>query len=251
MKVSFIILFVLISFISHAEKTNGIINVYFKPGEAASFKLDGNVNIDCGTPDGKWEMIVIYLPAKKEYFDGKIKIKKGDPIMDSNGRRIGIILSDQIDAMPMHNTVDNSYIMRLAGYITTDNVQPASVMENELAQIINSNKKNLSFEIFKKFISDFKLTRWKDDLDKYYPANINYVVWYDSYIGSGAVFRIHLIFSHQKLIAILHPAEIKNTGFAEIKTNMNNLMWLKNDNITEMKKMANTYHKIYEVPDGD
>jgi hypothetical protein len=243
------ILFILSFIVSKAEITNGVTNVYFKPGKNIAFRLYNNVKIECGAPDGKWQSIVIYLPSKKGYFDSQIKVKKGDPIIDSTGKKIGYIVSDQIDAMPMYDKIANSYTMRLAGYIIKDDVKANSILENELAQIINSNKKDLSINSFKRFISNFELVKYKDDLDKKYPSDINYVLWYDTYVTAPTVFRIQLIFSHEKLIAIFHATEIKNTGFLEMKTNTNNLMWIKNNNSTEMKKMANAYHKIYEVPD--
>jgi hypothetical protein len=246
----FTILFLMMFLAVKADVTNGTINVYFKPGKAIAFKLYNNVKMDCGAPNGQWQSVVVYVSSKKAYFDGKAKVKKGDPIIDTMGRQIGYVVSDQVDAMPMRDA-QNKYTMRLAGYIIKDNVQPASVPENRLAQLINANKKDLSLKVFKKFIDDFGLTKRKDDLDKYYPDDVNYVTWYDTYAGGPTVFRIQLIFDHGKLIAIFHGSAMPNTGFPETRTNTNNLLWLKNNDQAAMKKMANSFHKLYEVPDKD
>jgi len=233
----------------NAEITKGITQVYLKQGGDISFILSDNVKIECGEITGKWQAVVIYLPSKKEYFDGVIKVRKGDSLYDSSGNKLGYVVSDKIDAMPLHNTASNSYLLRFSGYILTTNTRPTSIIENELSELVISNKKKLNYNVFRKFITDYGLTKYSDEIDKLYSPNISYVVWYDSYIGGPSVFRLQLIFNHDKLVAIFHGNNLKKTGFPEIKTTNNNLLWLKNSNLLEMRKFAKDYDRLRESDD--
>jgi hypothetical protein len=245
------IMFLLFVSPSKAEITNGITKVYFKQGGEMSFILFDNVKIECGAINGKLQPIVIYLPSKKAYFDGIVKIKKGDSLLDSGGNKIGYIVSDNIDAMPLHNTETDSYLMRFYGYIETNNTRSGSVLENNLSEIINSNKKSLNYSVFKGFISDWKLEKYYDEIDKLYPPNVSYVLWYDSYLTGPSVFRMQLIFNGEKLVAIFQGNELKKTKYPELKMKSNNLLWLKNRYLAEMKKFAKDYEKLHDEIDDE
>jgi len=234
-----------------AEITNGTTNVYYKSKKEIAFKLFDNVKIQCGDPEGKWISIVIYLPSGKEFYNSKMKIKKGYNLVDSVGKKIGYVVSDSIDAMPMYSKSQKLYTMRFAGYIKNEDVRPSTVPENLLQKLINSNKTNLNFDYLKSFISEFGLRYYKDEIDKKYPPNKSYVLWYDSYVVSNAVFRFQFIFNKEKLVAILHSRKLTIVGFKDNKLQNNYLLWTKNNNLKEMDAFIKTYHNIYEVPNGD
>jgi len=233
----------------HAEITNGTINVYYKSKKEIAFKLFDNVKIECGDPEGKWISMVIYLPSQKELYKPNIKLKKGYSLVDSTGKKIGYVVSDSIDIMPLGSKSQNLYQMRFAGYIKAEDVRPSTVPENVLQQLINSNKTNLNFDYFKSFITDFGLRYYMDEIDKKYPSNKSYVLWHDTYVVSNAVFRFQLIFNNDKLVAILHSRKLTIVGFKDIKLQKNYLLWTKNNDQKEMNDFIKTYHKIYEVPD--
>jgi hypothetical protein len=139
--------------------------------------------------------------------------------------------------------------MRFAGYITAKDVRPSSVPENELQQIVKSNSTKLNFSVFKKFINEVGLTYHKDGIEKKYPHNKSYVVWYDPYVISNATFRFQLVFNNDKLVAIFHSRKLVVTGFKDTKLRGNYLLWVKNKDEKEMDAFINTYRKIHEVPD--
>jgi hypothetical protein len=232
-----------------AEITKGTINVYYKSKKEIAFKLFDNVKIECGDPEGKWISMVIYLPSAKEFYKPNIRLKKGYNLIDSTGKKIGYIVSDSIDIMPLYSKSQNLYQMRFAGYIKAEDVRPLTVPENVIQQLINSNSTNLNFNTFKQFINDFGLRYYKDEMDKKYPPNKSYVLWHDTYVVSDAVFRFQLIFNKDKLVAILHSRKLNIVGFKDIKLLKNYLLWTKNSNEKEMNGFIKTYHKIFEVPD--
>ncbi len=206
---------------SNAEITNGTIDIYYKPGKQIAFKLFDNVKIECGEPEGKWMSMVIYLQSTKTLYKPNVKLKKGDNLIDSAGKKIGYVVSDSIDIMPLYDKSKNSYQMRFSGYIAAKDVRTSTVPENILQQVISSNKNNLNFDCFKKFMADFGLRYYKDEMDKKYPPNKSYVLWYDSYITSNSAFRFQLIFNKTKLVAILHSQKLCDMGFKDIKLKNN------------------------------
>jgi hypothetical protein len=234
---------------TNAEITNGTINVYYKSKKEVAFKLFDNVKIQCGDPEGKWISMVIYMPSQKELYKPNIKLKKGYSLVDSTGKKIGYVVSDSIDIMPLYSKSQNLYQMRFAGYIKAEDMRASTVPENVLQQLINSNKTNLNFNYLKSFITDFGLRYYKDEIDKKYPPNKSYVLWHDTYVVSDAVFRFQLIFNKDKLVAILHSRKLTIAGFKDSKLQKNYLLWTKNNNQKELNEFIKTYHKIYEVPD--
>ncbi|HWZ02869.1 MAG TPA: hypothetical protein VNX40_04605 [Mucilaginibacter sp.] len=248
-KTTLSLLFVLFYLKANAEVTNGTINVYYESKKEIAFKLFDNVKIECGDPEGKWISMVIYLPSTKALYKPNIKLKKGYSLIDSTGKKIGYVVSDSIDITPLYSKSQNLYQMRFAGYITINDIRSLTVPENVLQQLINSNSNNLNFDSFKKFIADFGLRYYKDEMDKKYPPNKSYVLWHDTYVVSDAVFRFQLIFNKDKLVAILHSRKLNIVGFKDTKLQKNYLLWTKNKNEKEMNGFINTYHKIYEVLD--
>lgn len=248
-KIFFSLFFFLCFLYSNAEITKGTINVYDKSKKEIVFKLYDNTKIECGDFEGKWQSMVIYLPSTKAYFKANIKLKKGDALIDYSGRKIGYVVSNSVDATPLYSQSDNSYQMRYAGYITANDVRQETVPENILENIITSNRKHLVYRNFKEFIAQFGLKSYKDDVDKKYPPNRSYVLSYDIYVVSNAVFRIQLIFNKDNLVAILHSRKLNVTGFNDLRLQYNHLLWAKNRNEKEMRDFAKTYHQTYEVPD--
>ncbi|WP_183561904.1 hypothetical protein [Mucilaginibacter sp. SP1R1] len=192
--------------------------------------------------------MVIYLPSTKAFYKPNVKLRKGDSLIDSAGKKIGYVVSDSIDIMPLYDKSKNLYQMRFAGYITANDVRPVTIPENILQQIINSNSKNLNYNTFKKFINDFGLRDYKDEMDKRYPQNKSYVLWYNSYVTSNSVFRLQLIFDKEKLVAIFHSQKLIKTTFKDLQLKKTYLLWTKNSNDKELATFAKTYRKIYEVP---
>jgi hypothetical protein len=244
-----LLLLVLFNLNADAEITNGTTNVYYQSKKEIAFKLFDNVKIECGDPEGKWVSMVIYLPSTKELYKPNVKLKKGYSLIDSTGKKIGYVVSDSIDVMPLYSKSQNLYQIRFAGYIKAEDVRSSTVPENILQQLINSNSANLNFNSFKRFITDFGLSYYKDEMDKKYPPNKSYVLWHDTYVFSDAVFRFQLIFNKDKLVAILHSRKLSINGFKDTKLQKNYLLWTKNNNQKEMNGFIKTYHKIYEVPD--
>lgn len=238
----------------NAERTRGMTRIYFKPNAEVSFVLFDNAFVDCGNIERKWQSIVIYLPSTKDYFTGVKKMKNGDPLFDSAGKKIGYIASDKLDFRQEQSSVDHSYDMRLAGYIIDSNINRASVPERQLEQLILSNKTSLTYGNFKKFMSDLRFQRHennKDQLELENPQLRSYVYYFDSYIGGPTIFRLQFLFHHDDLVAIFHGRPLQKMGFKDIRLGNNYLLWLKNEKDPELQQLLHSYKRLYGGRDGD
>jgi hypothetical protein len=237
------------AFIGKAERTKGITRVYFKPNSDVSFVLFDNVPIDCGDIEGKWQSMVIYLPSTKDYFTGVKKMRKGDPLFDSTGRKIGYIASDKIDLMPQGSTVDHSFDIRLAGYIVDSNIDVASVPERQLEQLILSNKNSLTYANCARFMAEFRFERHekhKDEIEEANPQLRSYEYYFDSYIGGPTIIRLQFLFHNNDLVAIFHGRSFRKMGYKDIRLGHNNLLWLKNETDPGLQQLLHSYKWLHE-----
>ncbi len=243
-KIVFLSFFALLVTSAKSEITKGSVNIFNKSGRLISFILYDNVRIDCGDYEGELQTMVIYLPSTKEYFDGEKKFKKGDFLIDSTGRKIGEVISIPFDYMPLYSSRDNKYTIRLSGYISPIDIQPISIPENYLEEIITKNKNTLNLSVFEQFFSDFGFEN--DSTFKDYGYSQYYFLRYDSYLGN---IRLRFLFKHDKLIAILHSRKINTFGFEDIKLETAYVMWIKANDRSAMKKFIDSYKYNFETPE--
>ena len=229
--------------INKAETTKGNINVLFANKQNISFVLFDSVNINCGKIEGELISMALYLPSTKEYFDGIKRLKKGDALIDSNGKKIGEVISDSIQYSPLGSAKTNTYLLRISGFIHPNDVQSTTVPEYELEKNILQNKNNLLFIHFQHLISEFKFEKTTYFSSFGYPNS--YLLRYDSYLGH---IRIFLVFKRNQLVAILHDRELKDLGLEDIKLETINLLWVSG-NADKKKKFINRYKEIYESGD--
>jgi hypothetical protein len=234
-----ILIGVVTSFPCRSEITKGFSKILLKPNGEVSFSLTSGVKIICGIPKGQWEEMAVYLSSTREYFHGKKKLKKGDVLTDSEGNKICIILSDSVEYMPMHNTENGEYLVRLSGYVRLQNIQASSIPENVLKDLLISKKNILTFDELKTFIQKFHFYKVEDFLDA---KKYNCYFYYADYFSEN---NIHLVFENQNLIAVLHTRELKLPGTQNFQIADQDLLWLKSNSEKERSNFVKNYQKDY------
>lgn len=227
---------------SEAEITSGVTSVHLGPDKQQTCILNDGTYIECGLPVGQWIPIAIYIPSSKPFFDLTAQLKVGDQLIDLNGITIGKVTSNRINAMPLHNTVSNTYQLRITGYILISNIQENSIPENILSNLINTNIKELEYTIFESFIQKYGFY----EIDCFIETLPQYKVYF-YYVGYYWGNNIHLIFENNRLAAVLHTRAMDVIDFESTKTPENNLLWLKKSDIKAKKKFLELYQKKYEM----
>jgi hypothetical protein len=215
-------------------------NVFAKPNGSITFVLYKKSEIICGIPKDQWIEIVFFIPSTKEYFTGIKKLKKGDILIDSTGKKVGEVLSDIVEYMPLHNNVNNKYFLRLYGYISTKNIEESSIPEKYLEKILIEKQNHLLYGDLKNFLSKYKFYKLDDFL---YSNKYECYFYYADYFWDN---NIHLVFESHRLIAILHTRDLKLSGFEDLKLNTTNLLWLKQEDLKEKESFAKEFKRIYE-----
>lgn len=245
-----ILIFILITYLSHAERTKGITRIYIHAGGDVAFVLYNDVQIECGGSGGLWQPAVLYLPSIAAYFNGDKKPQKADPLVDGRGRKIGYIASDKLNFTPQQNTLDGSYSMRLAGYIVDSNINAASVPEHLLEQLIVSNKGDLTLEACQPLLAGLGFERHaknKDDIEELNPQFHSYVLYFDTYIGGPTIFRLQFLFHNDRLVAVFHGRTLKPLGYKDRSVGGNShLLWLGKPDDPEFNRLLRSYEKLYE-----
>lgn len=232
--------------ICKAELTKGTTIVYLGINKGVSLILYDSVSIDCDNPEGDWEDIVVYVPSTKAFFDGTKKLKKGDTLVDSAGRKIGEVISDSIEYMPRGDRTLNTYDLRIEGFILTKNIRLSSTPEYQLEGIIKANKDDLLLGVFKPFLSKWGFYRI-DTILKIFPYQ-DYFFYVDYFWDNN----MHLIFDRSnRLVAILYTRNLENMGFEVIKMQQCNVLWVNKDDKEGKKQFIEKYKKIYETPEDD
>lgn len=234
-----ILIGVVTSFPCRSEITKGFSKILLKPNGQVSFSLTSGVKIICGIPKGQWEEMAVYLSSTREYFQGKKKLKKGDVLTDSEGNKICIILSDSVEYMPMHNTENGEYLVRLSGYVRLQNIQASSIPENVLEDLLISKKNILTLDELKNFIQKFHFYKVEDFLDT---KKYNCYFYYADYFEEN---NIHLFFENQNLIAVLHTRELQLPGAKNFQVGDQDLLWLKSNSEKERSNFIKNYQKDY------
>lgn len=235
-----ILIFNLTVLTGRCEVTKGLSNVLLEPNGQDSFSLTDGVEIICGIPNKQWVEMIVYVPSTKDYFDGTKKLKKGDLLLDQAGNKVCEILSDSVKYMPMHNTTENKYLLRLEGFILLKNIQDTSIRENRLKNFLDANKNVLTYEQLKNFIQQFSFYKVDDFLNS---KKYDCYFYYADYFWDN---NIHLVFENGNLIAVLHTRDIELLEVKDIQLHQTNLLWLKTNSDKERVSFAKTYNKVYK-----
>jgi len=205
-----------------AEKINGPANIRIEPQKEIFISIYDSVEVRCTELKDNWYQIVFTIKVSEDIYKNKKQIKKGEKLIDFNGKEIGIAVNDisltTSSAWSSGGAPGNPkrFGMEIYGYTHKDNIYNWSIPENLLNKIILANNSKLTLETFNKFITDFKFEKYgllKDSV----PNLTEYMIHENDIDDPSPIDRIRFIFEGKKLIAIVHSRGLKTDGFKTVK----------------------------------
>lgn len=199
------------------ERIDGPANIRQEMKGEIIFSINDNVEVDLGELKNDWYELVVSLTLTERQFESAI-IKKGEKLYNGKGVEIGIALKD-LSLNSKYSGggapgVQKWYGVDIYGYTFKGNIRSESIVEPVISKLIESNKQNLTFPIFKEHMDYFGYVDGLEikDMDKYKTYMI-----YESILNDiSPLDRIRLIFEGEKLIGIVHSRELIIKNFETV-----------------------------------
>jgi hypothetical protein len=219
----FIILLFIFSSGCFAELIDGPANIRDNPNGRAIFSLNNNVEVEVARDlKNGWFEIMLDVFCDKEglmdYNDGKftfknMMIKKGVPLYDAKGNKIGIALENfHAYDTPEFNGQVKRFSILIHGFTFPGNIIESSKAENMLAELINGLN-DFDVQYFENHIKTFGYNQWGSHWNP--KGDFSGYVYSGTSIARFETGRIALVFYHNKLAAIIHQREIKLKNFKD------------------------------------
>jgi hypothetical protein len=218
------LILILILFVSidlSAEIINGPANIRIEPQKEIFVRLCDSVEVRCTVLKDNWYQIAFTIMVSEDIFKNQKQIKKGEKLIDFNGKEIAIAMND----IPFSKSSSWSsggasgnpkrFGMEIYGYTHKDNIYNWSIPENQLNKIISENNSNFILTTFDRFLYDFKFEKY-GLLKDLAPALTEYMIYENDIDDPSPLDRIRLIFEDQKLIAIVHSRGLNTDGYKTI-----------------------------------
>lgn len=184
------------------ERIDGPANIRNSINGKLLFTLEDNVQVTSTALQDDWYSIGILMDIDKNEAE-LTKISAGRKIT-VEGREVGLLKSD----MEVYPSSDGTRAwVELIGYTHKDNIKPATIIENVLADQLQTISGDRTVDEFRTFIRQFQLEK-TDQL-----ADLTVYYYYENWIEDPSpMWRIGLVFRENKLIAILHSRPLSASG---------------------------------------
>lgn len=202
-----------------AERIDGPANIRTAPNGEVAFTLHDNILVDTAPMENDWFHLVVTIKLTEEQYNNRsLILTKGTPLIDLDGREIGVVMQDVKPSGKMTAGgapgIPKWYAAELYGYTYKSNIRPESIIESAISELIKTNKPNLAFKAFQKHLREFNYT---DGLDiKDMPHLTTYMVHESTLDDPSPLDRIRLIFQGEELIAIVHSRNLDLSGYETI-----------------------------------
>jgi hypothetical protein len=213
------LMIVLNSLTGFAEKIDGPANIRNTEKGETIFSLKDNVEVETIEPKNGWFNILVSIKLTKEQYESKSSVlTKGSKLYNNKGEEIGIVIKDFSFSSKMTGGgaagVPKWYAGEIHGYTFKTNIKPESIIEPAISNLIESNKTNLTFLIFKDHMKYFGYVEGLKikDMD-----NLKTYMVYESTLDDPSPLdRIRLIFEGENLIAVVHSRNLTVTNFETV-----------------------------------
>ena len=202
------------------------------------FSLDNHVLVSCTPLENDWYMIGIRMDIPEDAGDIRV-VKSGRKIV-VDGEEVGTLKAD-IEVYPQQ--WDKGMKAELIGYTHKNNIQPATIIENVLADYLMSDTGQRSFNQLKSFIQLFGMEK-TDQFDGY-TIYYNYENWIDDL---SPMWRVGLVFHADKLVAILHSRTIDIPFTSDHKLGRTMACMVYND-VEDVDKIVSTFRQFVNTVD--
>ncbi|MFT6746025.1 MAG: hypothetical protein ACJAZ2_000363 [Glaciecola sp.] len=180
------------------EVIDGPANIRENLDGKISFELYDGVSIQTTKIKNNWYQIGQFFPISKNQYD-QGKLIQGDYIITNEGDTLGKAVVE----VPFwtHGISEDGPYAFIAGYTHKKNINPNSIVENQLVKIIQDGK--ISLSEFKPFIDTLGFQR--DDRFMHYDSYFIYENWITD---PSPGYRILLLFEQDSLAGIMHTRHL-------------------------------------------
>lgn len=178
-------------------------------GKQILFSLDDNLVVECTEAVNDWLIVGYYIKLNNIQYE-KFKLEPGDTLYNTNGRKIGITISET--DVWMGNEKGSVKYGLITGYTYKKNIKPESVIENVLAKLINDSRNNVTLDDLNPLIKSFQLEKCSsnsmgNEKGEWYFTSEN------SIDDPSPQDRITLIIEKKLLVGIVHSRVIHFENF--------------------------------------
>lgn len=179
------------------ERIDGPANIRESIGGPVLFTLNDNVMVTCGPLQDDWYPVAVAVELDSATIANQ-KLRAG-PILDLDGEVIGEAINE--------TDLSVTWELSLFGYTHKSNIRPETIVENALLGHLSATESQRDYASFRFFLSEFEF------------ENHDYLGRYDTYAlyetgmeDPSPMFRLGLVFDHDKLVAVLHSRPLVLPG---------------------------------------
>lgn len=198
-----VFLFLFYSAALKAEWTGGNAVLYSVNESSAFIELQSQVFFYSHPFNQRQEKVFIQVVvSNKSLIDGLTLCKRAK-LYDLHLKRIGKTLEELVPYQVVFYN-DTSALVSIIALIDKASIDPMSIPEQSLSNLMQNASKNAKSEFFTAFLKQFKL-EIQDTVQDYVP----YVFKQYSFDTHQFAPRLMLVFLHDELIAVFHTRELK------------------------------------------
>ncbi|MFN4083564.1 MAG: hypothetical protein ACK4K9_08035 [Bacteroidia bacterium] len=226
-----LILLILISlaFKTKAEKTFGFCYLQEEPDGINIAELEGDIYL-MTLPEHKnyFKVLLECYIYKKDLYDD-LRINKKVKLYNANHQKIGKTI---IDFNPMKFVFENDsmVLVQLSGYIHKASINPESVPEIDLSNLLMNAEINAKFEYFEPHIKKFGYVSFNEE-----QQYTSYIIYEPDFVKQALNPRILMIFYQKELIAIFYTRQLNVKHYDSIEMG-NEYKMIYNSKFTEHTK---------------
>lgn len=237
----------LISYPCQAEVIDGPANVREAPSGITLFSLEDGIRVQHRKSDGRWFEIAVAvrIDPRTDFADTEMSvIKKGVTLYEENGKKIGATLSN-VRTWPGEEVGNETQItVLIGGYTHQQNVRPDSILESNLAVLLEANK-HVSQNVFSAHLADLQYEPWIDR-----DGFTSYINFNKPNNDPSPWPRAILFFYENTLIAVYHERVIASNRVApSVNIRGGTMSYVTDVPIALRNKFSDIYYQIIENAD--
>lgn len=207
-KIKLLLFYLLSVYATYAEQISGSgAQVYDLQSSEVLVSLHGKVMVESGPLKDHYYTILFWVKCAKSDMTEDHEMKPGRKLYDTLGHYIGFVRSKIYTRREVYETED-SLKVALIGRVSQYSILPASVLEEEISNILTEHRKELTFDDFE---AHFKKFSYNDGPGS---GHITSKIYLDAPVETFAPgYRMILIFIRQDLAAIIYKRDIRVSYF--------------------------------------
>lgn len=212
-----------------SETTYGWCYLQDAPNGANLAELEGDVYL-MTMPDvpNFMRVLVTCWVYNKDFYDD-LRLNKKVKLYNNLGKKIGVTVTD-FNPFVFLIQNDSTQQIQIAGYLSNTSINPQSVPENNLSELLLNATNNAQFDYFKQHINAFNYLFAQEE-NNY----TSYTIFEPDFVKQVLNPRILMVFYKNELIAVFHTRSVKVKHYDSIEMG-NAYKMIYNSKFTEHTK---------------